>query len=431
MKIIDIGRETTADGARVGASIVWEDVARPPMRLEFAVEGRAAADLTADPNAFALIAAVPAFQAGEARVAITGAMSPRLRDGVTVATRLLGEWWGPPRRPLDLEPSDGFRPARPAERPRTALFLSGGIDSLCALRLNRRDYPLGHPDAIQDALFVYGLDIGIPGTGDQNPFFQRALDALRPVAAEADLEIVVVRTNLRELGHDVVSWPDQWVAAATTALAHGLSSRLTRVLLAASLHLPDLAPCGSHPLLDPCYSTEALQVVHEGAHRSRLEKIGVVAQWPTALASLRVCYQELAPDGPLNCGRCLKCVRTMLGLLVHGALEAVQTFPLRDVTPDMIEQTRMESARNFVFYRSVLDPLERRGRRDLADAIRRSMRAYARLAAWRADRGWRGALRRLDRRWLGGSLLRASRFVGRDRSGLAGQPRVARRRRRG
>jgi hypothetical protein len=411
LKITELARDATAGGARIHAVVEWEDTPRPPVTLELEVDGPPAADLAPEPAAFVVAAAVPAFHAGERRLAVTGALSPRLRDGLSAATQLLGRWWGPARAPLLLEPTEGFRPGRPTPATQTALFLSGGVDSLCSLRLNRRAYPLDHPWAVRAGLVVYGLDIGHPRAGAQDHFFERAVEALRPAAAETALDLVVLRTNVRGLAEDLVSWPDQWVGAATTALAHALTRRLGRALLASSLDLRDLAPCGTHPLLDPAYSSEALEIVHDGAHLSRLEKIGVVAGWPTALAGLRVCFEILPPEGPLNCGRCLKCVRTMLGLIAHGAFAAATTFPVRDVTPEMVEATPMVSARNLVFYRSVIGPLEARGRRDLADAVRRHIRAWERARAWHDDTGWKGRLRRLDRQWLGGTLQHVSRLV--------------------
>src|SRR5262249_59102310 len=45
-----------------------------------------------------------------------------------------------------------------------------------------------------------------------------------------------------------------------------------------------------------------------------------------APGSLRVCWEN--PDGAYNCGRCEKCLRTMINLLIAGALDRCPTFPL-------------------------------------------------------------------------------------------------------
>ena len=66
--------------------------------------------------------------------------------------------------------------------------------------------------------------------------------------------------------------------------------------------------------------------------RSRPEKIGVLARSPVALRGLRVCWMQ---RNAYNCGKCEKCVRTMLGLVVHGVLDQATGFPSR-LDPDEV-----------------------------------------------------------------------------------------------
>jgi hypothetical protein len=84
---------------------------------------------------------------------------------------------------------------------------------------------------------------------------------------------------------------------------------------------------GTHPGLDPLWSTETLEFVHDSALRGRLPKIALVATNPVARRTLRVCWHN--PDDAYNCGRCEKCLRTMAGLVLHEALDQVETLPPR------------------------------------------------------------------------------------------------------
>jgi hypothetical protein len=142
-----------------------------------------------------------------------------------------------------------------------ACFLSGGVDSLATLRINRRDYPLDHPYAVKDCLIVHGFDIGgREGPGDEAAYFARVLAAATPVAQDAGVNLIPVFTNLRHLDDDVTFWMYEFHGAALAAVAHALSRRIGRVYIAGTMHVPYLEPWGSHPALDPNYSTIDLRI---------------------------------------------------------------------------------------------------------------------------------------------------------------------------
>jgi hypothetical protein len=411
VRIENLRREEIGQTVRAAADVIWEDTERPPCRIHFETPEPFGADLTASPHAFLTAAIVPALRAGEARVAIEGAVCPELRDGLTTVMQVLNRWWDPARRVVAIEPRDGFRPSVPPARARTGMLLSGGFDSLTTLRENRRSFPLDHPAAVRDGLFIYGFDMGGPGDGDQTAFFETAAAALGPVAAETQVELIPVRTNLRELELDGASWPDEWFGSAAAAVAHAFSNRLSQILIAATLDIKSLEPIGSHPLLDPSLSSAGLRVIHHGAHLSRLQKIRIVAEWETALASVRVCWAGIGPGGPLNCGRCRKCLRAMMGLLVIGKLDQARSFPVREITPAMLEPARLDSPQLLGFYRELLDPLRAIRRDDLRAVIEDKIGAFEKLTEWKRERGVKGALRRLDRKYLGGVFLRLARLV--------------------
>ena len=77
-------------------------------------------------------------------------------------------------------------------------------------------------------------------------------------------------------------------------------------------------------MVDRLWSSERIEFIHYGAHVTRPEKIAeVVALDPIALKNLRVC-----PDSPVsNCGKCYKCLRTMIPLDIVRKLKEASTFP--------------------------------------------------------------------------------------------------------
>jgi hypothetical protein len=75
-------------------------------------------------------------------------------------------------------------------------------------------------------------------------------------------------------------------------------------------------PWGSNPVTDHLLSSKTFQIIHDGAAFSRLQKVQQIANWPEALRGLRVCWQGQQKDR--NCGRCEKCIRTILNFRVLG-----------------------------------------------------------------------------------------------------------------
>lgn len=70
-------------------------------------------------------------------------------------------------------------------------------------------------------------------------------------------------------------------------------------------------------LLLDCLSTENLEIYSEGAAFERLDKIAHIVDFEPAQKYLEVCVQGVGK----NCGRCVKCARTLLMLDYLGALD--------------------------------------------------------------------------------------------------------------
>jgi protein-arginine kinase activator protein McsA len=86
-------------------------------------------------------------------------------------------------------------------------------------------------------------------------------------------------------------------------------------------------------------SSNAFQIVHDGAAFPRLDKMREITKWPEAMQNLRVCWQGNQKDR--NCGRCEKCVRTILNFRILG-VGLPECFE-QDVTDDQIRNIRVTS----------------------------------------------------------------------------------------
>ena len=196
---------------------------------------------------------------------------------------------------------------------------------------------------------------------------------------------VVVESNLRRHTERFLHW-GYYHGAGLASM--GLALGVRRLLLPAPRSYGFLEPEGSHPLLDPLWSTVRTEVVHHGAEATRWDKIRFLADQPLALETLKVCF-DANTDG--NCGRCPKCLVTMAMLAAVGALDAApfdapldlpavarMDFPL--VAPDLwqerviptVQDPALAAAMRTLYVRTLALELRRESRataRAVGDAL--------------------------------------------------------------
>ncbi|MCF8052786.1 MAG: hypothetical protein K9L59_16210 [Desulfobacterales bacterium] len=368
MRIENLTHTETEKTAAIRAKVRWEDCSQPDRDVFIETEAKFSGDLSVHLQPFVVGCLVPALHFGERRIAVDGSICPYLLEGLETVMALMQLWSGGAMQPLLIEPAGGDPPPE-AEAPRAGMLLSGGIDSLAALRLATLRYGAGHPARPRDALLVHGFDIGgVVERGAKYPVFERAKNAMAPVADEAGMEMIPVYTNLRHLCDDRDLWLNFFFGAVLAAVAHAFGRRMDLVYIASSYDLAHLHPCGSHPLLDPAFSSFGLRICHRDTALSRMEKLKIVSQWRTALDNLRVCLANVSDR--LNCGRCEKCVRTMTGLAALGRLDATAAFVEDDVDCSMFDAFKIVIRERGLFYEEMIPYLRDRGRQDLVDCIR-------------------------------------------------------------
>lgn len=372
MRISNLKFSNEEKQARVMATIQWEDCDRPDHEIFIETEEEFVQDLSLNPHSFLVGCIIPALHFGERRIFIDAEICPTLREGLETVMALMKEWTKGEYKPLNIEAKTRSVVHNLNNRRRAGLFLSGGMDSLAALRINKKTYPEQHPGSIKDCLFVHGFDIGgVIQRGMKYHVFDRAKMALSEVAKDAKVTLIPVYTNIRHLCDERELWLDRFFGAVLAAVAHAFSSRLNLVYIASSYDIPNLTPCGSHPLLDPAYSSYALRIIHRDLALSRLEKLRIVADWDVAFQNFRVCLANV-PDR-LNCGKCEKCIRTMTELLAIDALDKTKAFIENDVTSEQLEQFDITIRHRDSFYREMLSLLEKQGRDDLVDTIKKML----------------------------------------------------------
>jgi hypothetical protein len=392
MRIENLKSENYANKARVSAKIIWEDCERPEQEIFFETHEDYSVDLSPNPHAFVVACIMPAMRFREERIHIDAEICPELKDGLKVALSWIRHWCSNYRnydKLVRIEAKTLRCPPTLTRPPRAGFFFSGGVDSIATLLYNRSNFPLEHPKSLKDALFVYGLEI----RGLEK--YEYVLNSVSVLANDTKLSLIPVYTNIRELGPENFSdfwqhfWFEEFMGAAFAAIAHAFSNRLTSVYISASDDIPGLAllkkqfltPFSSHPLIDPNYSSTDLQIKHDGICLSRLDKTKLVAEWDLALQHLRVCNrsESYEPDH-FNCGKCEKCIRTMLALLVINALDKTTTFREHIVSEEKLRKIKIGkpiTKKGYTLERNYLELipyLKQQGRYDLVRGIERLIR---------------------------------------------------------
>ncbi len=226
------------------------------------------------------------------------------RRNAAKAASLMGQWWC-------MEAGVVAAPDRRAGTSRSGvgLFFTAGVDSFHSLFANAA--------VVTHLINVEGFDIRL----DDGGRLQSAARQIDAIAREFGIPIIRVRTNLRQ--HALfasVSW-ERTHGAALACVAHLLTNTLGCVLVASS-DVP--GPHGSHPELDPLWSSSLLEVTHDSPGIRRLRKVVDLAKHEIVQTHVKVCWENRAES--LNCGGCEKCLRTRLQFLVSGVAH-LPVFP--------------------------------------------------------------------------------------------------------
>jgi hypothetical protein len=297
-------------------------------------------------------------------------VSPRLLASISRIEDVYWSWRRDPgyelsaRVPVDA-PQRLTAPMRQGRG--VACFFTAGVDSFYTV--------LRHRQEIDALVYVRGFDVKL----DSGPLHDRIVDGVRTAAYELGLPLVVVTTDIRTFSDQFARW-EYYHGAALASVAHMLAPHFSKVYIPATQTYAYLTPLGSHPLLDPLWSSEDLELVHDGCEASRLDKLELVTDEPAARHWLRVCWENRG--GSYNCGQCEKCLRTMVAMNALGVLTSYRGFP-HSVSPVDVMLVRLPDAPHT--WEASLAMLEATGRDPIvARALRRRLYSPAIRALHRA-----------------------------------------------
>jgi hypothetical protein len=250
---------------------------------------------------FLAMAVIPAMARGEPIELHDATVSASFLSGLNRVMDVLRCW----DTRLHSVPIDAGSSEREPGRPGVGSFFSGGVDGTFTL--------LSHAAEITDLILIHGLEIDLRNQSR----FEKVLSRTSAIAAGEQKRLIPVATNARDFCRHVGVSMTVLHGALMASIALFLG--FAKTYIASSHTYAELIPWGSHPLLDPLWSTDTSRIIHDGAEASRTEKIRRIAKNQEALDWLRVCGNDTVD---YNCGSCEKCLRTMMSLRMLGASSA-------------------------------------------------------------------------------------------------------------
>jgi hypothetical protein len=348
-------------------------------------------------------------------IVVEPSVSPRLAYGIEQYQHILHAW-RPDYFPLiDIRYVHLEARARPGNPGAVGTLFSDGVDSFYTLwrRLSDREpvpeYQITHAVMINGFHNYEDLD--------ETEFFPDLRRVNQPMFDRLGVEFLVVGSNLGEFRRHAFH-RFRGSRSYVTALICGplvLGGLFSRFYVPGAFsYVGALGAHGSHPITDFLLSTEAFETVHEGAELIREEKVEALADWPETFPLLHPCFRTptFSDDATTlyNCCRCEKCVRTMITLDLHGALDRYASFPRPLKWWMVLVPWYVDRGSRFYAVRHIR-LARRKGRRWMSWAIRYSL-LTSRVLGWLAYRRVERRERKSPRPWRaedGGSATPATK----------------------
>lgn len=254
---------------------------------------------------------------------ISGEADARLLAQLEEYSRIWCLWRPKFCKPLRLS-ADATAASLPDSRGEAIAAFSGGVDAAFNLCGHEKRLFGASSQRVRACVFIHGADI-LP---EDHEGFDIAFANARAALQGRDIELIPLRTNYRTFPHDWEQCFNDVVVAALMMFSRrfamgscgaGAVCRHNDIKLLSHNYITD-------HLLYPSY----FHVYISGATVGRTERCAVIAQEPALVRHLRVCYQPNARGA--NCGRCEKCMRTMLNFMATGytgTLPFSEPFSLR------------------------------------------------------------------------------------------------------
>jgi hypothetical protein len=284
---------------------------------------------------------------------IHGTVSPSLLENLEEFQAIWSCWRPSMYRIVKI--SSAIEREAPRAGSETAIVsFSGGVDACFTVYQHANRLRGRRTRQLGAGLMVHGFDLPVAEEGA----FAQAHASAEKIMKSVNVPLIPLQTNWRDC--IPVDWEDGFGTAAFSCLMF-FAKKFNAGLLAGGESHADLAtylPWGSNPATDPFLSNQSFRMVHDSGEYNRVQKVAQLTKWPSALEHLRVCWEGPKTGG--NCGRCEKCIRTILDFrVVDGGCPPC--FP-SDIDDSQIATIRLRNRCQAIEIAAIIAEARRRNR---------------------------------------------------------------------
>ena len=275
-------------------------------------------DESADPFFPAML--IPSMLSGE-DLEIIPPISSRLLESQQTIQDILSTWHPEEFKKINLIAKNVYDKS-PEKKNRNATFFSLGVDSMYTMLKYLKDNQPPPGKELSCLIYMKGLELPLSTYSKRQDV--EVMQSVKRVAAHYKLDAIIGETNIRDVFPLLYEKYYSGPCLASTALS--LAEGFDHIFVPSSHSYANLSPNPSSPMLDYLWSNERLKIVHDGAEAERAEKIStLIVNDCFAMNNLRVCVEN--EGGNYNCGKCWKCIRTMITLKAIDRLGDCGSFP--------------------------------------------------------------------------------------------------------
>ena len=261
-----------------------------------------------------------------------------------------------------------YNPEENLKDSRNATFFSLGVDSFYSLLKHLPENDPNPEQSIDSIIYMKGLELPLSVYSDGQDI--PVIESIQKVADHYGLEPIYGETNLRDIFQ--FDWEDYFFGPGLASTALSLSDGYGCVYIPSSHSYATLFPDPSSPLIDSLWSNTKTYIFHDGAEKERARKItDLIIHDDFAVSNLRVCVEN--KGGIYNCGKCWKCVRSMITLEIVGKLKEAASFPDR-LPKNYNLQLRTYVIDSLEFTKENLKLAREYGRKDIEKKIDKEVR---------------------------------------------------------
>ena len=308
---------------------------------------------------------------------IKGIVSPRLAFGMREYQRITSVWWPDLLKSVhvtfeNLKSVEGKKAAG-----KVGCAFSGGVDSFYTVWSH-----LPRNEAIEKYGISHCLMIKRFNLFDDKIKFDTIQEIYEPMMKRLDLQLLVCDSNIviefiGPIEKILLKKPPGKLSipihgATITAFVLMLGQLFSDFYIGSGYKFTYSEPDGTNPLLVHLLSTETTQMIDDGRHLTRVEKIAQLSNWPETYLKLRVCVKATADekkDTILNCCKCEKCLRTMTSLYLLHKLPQYASFP-SPLSGKDIRKVYYSHGGKYHFAHEIIEYAIRTGRKSIALNIR-------------------------------------------------------------